>query len=84
MIMRMSSRQMRSKWEKTNFAIYVKKWGAFCDLVYYDLIRLKRAQTGIRHFGQFVNLIENIPVWEYNKVGVLYLEDMNYGISNNK
>ena len=42
MIMRMSSRQMRSKWEKTNFAIYVKKWGAFCDLVYYDLIRLKR------------------------------------------
>ena len=33
---------------------------------------------------QFVNLIENIPVWEYNRVGVLYLEDMNYGISNNK
>ena len=33
---------------------------------------------------QFVNLIENIPVWEYNKVGVLYLGDMNYGISNNK
>ena len=47
MIMRMSSRQMRSKWEKTNFAIYVKKWGAFCDLVYYDLLRLKRALNHI-------------------------------------
>ena len=47
MIMKMSSRQMRSKWEKTNFAIYVEKWGAFCDLVYYDLLRLKRALNHI-------------------------------------
>ena len=32
---------------------------------------------------QFVNLIENIPVWEYNKCGVFYSEENRNGISNN-
>ena len=57
MIMRMSSRQMRSKWEKTNFAIYVKKWGAFCDLVYYDL-----GQTDVKTH----KYIDFVPTWDYN------------------